>query len=270
MKTLSHYCRMAGTYFKYNIQSELEYPANIIGWTIINPFHFVFGIISLKIIISSFQPLGGWTFEQAMFLYGLGTMSHGFSILLFDQTWYMDSKITEGTFDLLLIRPLNVFFQYCFERFNFPGISNMLCGIIMFWYGCHIVDFNFTPINTLLITIVIFGATLIRGGIFTITGSLSFWILRVRQIIYIDNSLFDLTNKYPMSIFPQLIQGIFTFLLPIGFVCFYPASEFFNIKTQFTLPGNLCVWTLVIGIVLYIIGILVFNFGIKRYESAGS
>lgn len=270
MKTLKRYWFMGLTFFKINVRAGLEYPAYLIGWLISNPLQFIFGLITIKVVISQFQPLGGWEFGQVVFLYGLGVMSHGLSVVFFIQTWYMDYSVTQGDFDRMLVRPLNVFFQFCFDYFNFIGITDLIPGTIIFIYGCVSSGFSITFINLLKLLLVISGATVLRGGIYLITGSLSFWIQRTHQIIDVHLRLFDYTMRYPMNIYPQIIQSIFTFVLPIGFICFYPAGELLSIDTGFTLPGSFCVWTFAVGIGVFILGNILFNMGLSRYESAGS
>jgi ABC-2 type transport system permease protein len=133
----------------------------------------------------------------------------------------------------MLVRPLNVFFQFCFDYFNFIGFTDLIPGVTIFIYGCIASAFQFTFTNTVKLIIVIIGATLLRGGIFTITGSLAFWTKRSRSLIDINLTLFDYTMRYPINIYPNLLQGIFTFIIPLGFISFYPATELLNIKTGF-------------------------------------
>ncbi|MEA4833078.1 hypothetical protein SDC9_84074 [bioreactor metagenome] len=270
IKKLKRYFEMMLVYSKYNIQSSLEYPAYLIGWVFSNALQFAFGVITLNVITSNFQPLGGWTFNQVVFMYGLGIISHGLSVVLFVQMWYMDYSVTEGEFDRLLTRPLSTFFQYSFSNINFIGFTDMIPGIIIFIYGCISIGFSCSFINIIRLILVIVGATLLRGGIYTIIGSLSFWVKRTNKLIDVSLQIFDYSNKYPISIYPVILQSVLTFLIPVGFICFYPASEFLNIETTFHIPGSLCLWTLFIGIMTYIISIVIYHCGIKSYESSGS
>ncbi len=265
-----HHFSMIGVYFKYNVQAELEYPLHLIAWFISNPLQVLFGIITVNVVVSNFSSLAGWDFPQIAFLYGLGVISHGLSILLFIQTWGMDYFVTEGWFDLLMTRPLNVYFQFCFLLLNFIGFTDLLPGVVVFIYGCAAVHFDFNLLNTLKLIATIIGATLIRGGMFTITSSLAFWIKRSGRLIQVQLSIVDFTQKYPMSIYPRAMQLFFTIIIPFGFICFYPAAEFLDKTSSFSIPGSLSLWTLGIGIAVYLIGMALFNLGLRRYESAGS
>ena len=270
MKTIKRYLNMIFVYSKYNIQSGLEYPAYLIGWIFSNGLQFLFGVITLQVVTTSFQPLAGWTFEQVVFLYGLGVISHGLSVVFFVQMWYMDYDITAGEFDRLLTRPLNPFFQFSFSNINFIRFTDMIPGLIIFICGCNLVGFEVTFMNIGKILIVVLGATLLRGGLYTIIGSLAFWLKRTNKLVSVALQMFDFSTKYPISIYPIILQSILTFLIPIGFICFYPASQFLGIDTAFHIPGDLCIWTLAVGIIVYVIGVILFSLGIRSYESAGS
>jgi len=270
VRKVKRYLSLGFYLLKLNIRSGFQYPAYLIGWLISNPFQFLCGFITINVVISKFQPFGEWNIGQVVFLYGLGIISHGLSVVFFIQTWYMGNAVTEGGFDRLLVRPVNVFFQFCLDYFNFIGFTDLIPGVIIFVYGCITSNFQVSFINIIKIIIVIIGATLIRGGIYTITGSLAFWTKRGGELTGICLNMFDQSVKYPMSIYPEVIQGMFTFMIPIGFLSFYPASELLNIQTGFTLPGSLCLWTLIVGIGVYLIGMVIFNSGMARYESSGS
>jgi ABC-2 type transport system permease protein len=270
MKTLTRYLSLAKTFLQINIQCGLEYPAYLISWLICNPLQFIFGIITINVVVEQFHPLEGWNTAQIIFLYGLGIISHGISIVLFIQTWYMDYMITNGEFDRLLVRPLNVFFQFCFIDFNFIGLTDLIPGFIIFIYGCIASHFPFTVINIIKLLLVIIGAAALRGGIYTMSGSLAFWTKRSGSLTSIHLSLFKYTTQYPMNIYPKIIQDIFTFVFPLGFISYFPSSEIFNIKTGYNFIGSFCVWAFVIGIGFYFLSMLVFKTGLKRYESSSS
>jgi ABC-2 type transport system permease protein len=75
---------------------------------------------------------------------------------------------------------------------------------------------------------------------------------------------------YPLNIYPWILQLIFTFLIPIGFISYYPASEFLGKESGFHIPLSMALWTPVVGIVCFIISQFIFSIGMKKYESSGS
>jgi ABC-2 type transport system permease protein len=75
---------------------------------------------------------------------------------------------------------------------------------------------------------------------------------------------------YPLSVYPFLFQWVLTFLLPVGFISFYPACEFLGQSARSSLPLELALWTPCVGLVSFAVAHRAFRRGLRRYEGAGS
>ena len=117
---------------------------------------------------------------------------------------------------------------------------------------------------------LLIGATMIRGGIYLMIGSISFWTKSVVDFGGYTQELFDKTTMYPLSMYPESIQFVATYLIPVGWVSFYPASSLLGIGDGAT-NVNGAVWmTLLIGILVFLAASYVFKIGLRKYESAGN
>lgn len=268
-KRMLYYIRVGLYCLKLEIQKQMEYPSFLFTWLIANPVHFVLGLVSIQIVIANFGSLGGWSFNQVAFLYGIASMSHALSMVLFIQTWDIQYLVTEGEFDRLLLRPLNIFFQFSVLEFNLVGFTDLIPAVCILLYGCSVVGFDPTFINVIKMIAAIFGATLIRGAVYLATCSIAFWTKR-SPFVDLDNKVIYYTSMYPMSIYPMYLQMAFTYLIPLGFISFYPASELLQKNTGIPLPDNLCLVALLVGIGVYLVGYAIFKKGLSRYESSGS
>ena len=98
-----------------------------------------------------------------------------------------------------------------------------------------------------------------------IAASSGFWILNSYSIIEFFFKLRDFA-RYPISIFNSVFKFIFTFILPIGFIAYYPIQMFLKPeKTNF-----LVFFSPLIGIFLFIIANLIWKKGVNRYSGTGS
>ncbi|MDF2539861.1 MAG: transporter permease [Herbinix sp.] len=270
LKHVKHYISVGAYSLRMSFARQLEYPSFLICWVIGNPLNYMMGVWMIGVITQRFQALNGWTYPQIAFLYGISLLSHSLSVLLFIQTWGIERMVIRGSFDRFLVRPVGVFFQFCIDYINLIGFTDMIPGVIIFVYGSSVVNFEWTFFNTIKILLVLVGATLIRGATYTILGSVAFWTKSSRSLISMVHALFERTTYYPLSIYPTVIQVIFTFLLPFGFISFYPACEFLGQDSGFDFPLEFALWTPVVGVILEIIAVSIFNRGLKKYESAGS
>lgn len=255
---------------RLSIQACFEYPMAFIGWLISNPIQFLVGFATIKFVVEEFDTLAGWDFKQLAFLYGMSVLSHGLSVLAFTKTWYMGYTILHGEMDRLRLRPMNTLFQFLVGDINLFGLTDLFPGTILFIYGCIAVDFQWTLSNTLCMICAVLGGTLIRGAVYLTFGSTTFWTKNPLHVSGFFQELFNRTNMYPLSMYPQAIQFIFTFIFPISWITFYPASEFMGMDSMIKLPYGMAFITLGIGIVLFFISCRIFKAGFKQYESAGS
>lgn len=266
----SHYLSVTMCNIKMALLTIMEYPSNILGWLISNPIQFILGFATIKFVVEQFGEINGWSYGQLAFLYGISVISHALSMIFFVQGWFMGFFVLEGDFDRFLTRPLSVLYQFFFTNINVFGFTDLIPGILVFMYGCVQTGFSFTGANVVGIIIMLIGATLIRGGIYILLGSTSFWTKSANDFGQFTQEIFDRTTMYPLSMYPQTMQLVFTFLIPAGWISFYPVSELLGIETAFS-SGGMGVWiTLGAGIFAMFTAGLVFKAGLRRYESAGN
>lgn len=270
MDKTRHYAIVFRYYAKLAIQRQLEYPLFLISWLLMIPTSYFSGIWMLRIIVDRFQPLSGWGFEELAFLYGLGLLSHGLVVVFFIPTWGTEFAVLRGEFDRLLLRPMNVFFQFVTGYFNFIGLIDLIPGVTIFAYASHMVNFSWGFGNIVKLALIVIGGTLIRASIYTIIGAIAFWTKRSQNLIYMAVSTLERTTMYPLTIYPQVIQAVLTFLLPIGFISFYPAEQFLGKSNSLELPLGMAIWTPAVGLVCFAVAYVVFRYGLQKYESAGS
>lgn len=270
LDTLGHYIDVTLCNIKLALMVIIEYPANIAGWLISNPIQFIVGFATIKFVVAQFGEINGWNYGQLAFLYGLSVISHAVSMMFFVQGWFMGYSVIEGDFDRYLTRPLGVLYQFFFTTFNIFGITDLIPGIVVFIYGCNETGFRFTFGNAVGIIVMIIGAAFIRGGLYIMLGSTSFWTKSANDFGQYTQEIFDKSTMYPISMYPESLQFILTYLIPIGWVSFYPVSGLMGIETAVGIgSGN--VWiTFAAGIVVMLAAGLLFKIGLRRYESAGN
>jgi ABC-type uncharacterized transport system, permease component len=273
INTIKHYLSVYAISIKLEIAAQLEYSSYMFCWLLMIPIQGFSGFYVLKTILTRIDTLNGWNLGQVAFLFGLALLSHGFQDMLFIQTRGMEYGILNGEFDRMLLRPMGAFYQFCISSFNLVGLFDMIPGIIIFIYGCNMVGFVWSPINILCLVLITFGGTLIRAAVYTITGSIAFWTKKSSIFVDLNLAIFERTTQYPMSIYPNWFIRFFTFVIPIGFVSFYPVSGLLGIakNNNFPIPLDLVIWSPLVGILCFLAARAFFLLGLNsKYESAGS
>ena len=268
--SLRHYLSVSLACVRMAFLTIVEYPSSIIGWLISNPIQFIVGFATIQFVVEQFGEINGWNYGQLAVLYGLSVISHALSMIFFVQGWFMGAYVIEGEFDRFLTRPLSVLYQFFFTQINIFGITDLIPGILVFIYGCYKIHFVASIGNILCIIIMLIGATFIRGGIYILLGTSSFFTRSVNDFGQYTQEIFDKTTMYPISMYPESLQFILTYIIPIGWVSFYPVSSMLSVDDSrfgFIQASGI---TLIVGIIVMVVAGLFFNYGLKKYESAGN
>ena len=127
------------------------------------------------------------------------------------------------------------------------------------------INIEWRFLKVLLIITVIPFATLIYTGIKTATAAIAFWTKRSGNITYMFYMVNDFA-KYPITIYNNIVRNIITYIIPFAFTAFYPAYYILSGENPLFNIGM----TVLIAIVMMVVGVIVWNRGIRSYESAGS
>lgn len=261
------YFKLYFSCLKRSLVSRLEYKKD----TMIGILSFflsnVASICTIYFIINSIPSLKGYTIYELGFLYGFTMLPVSIDHLFSDDLWCVSYwKVKNGEMDRYFLRPVPVLFQVLAETFQPEAFGELIVGIIMLSVCASNINVIFTFDKViLLIFAVIFGALIITS-LKIITASFAFKFKRsgiLTQIIY---NFLDYT-KYPIKIYPNLVRGLLTFIIPFGLVISLPVETLLYDSYN---PYLLMLIIFIGTFILFIVALLIWKYFIKKYESSGS
>lgn len=266
MRRLSYYFDLVLTFFKLNIKKIVEYRTDFLIGTIPLIVTRILGIVFIGLVFKKIPNLNGWNFEQVLFIYSFYTLASGVYLIIFDNLRSLKAYIFSGTFDRVLVQPLPPLLYILLLSFNEYSLGQLILGVIIMGYAMQKM-----AIAVSLVTILLLAIFVILGAL--ILGSLS---LLATSVLFYTEGLFSPLNairameqfiRYPLTIFNKYIQIFLTWVLPLGFVSFYPAVYFIpNYQPPFPV---LLVCPLLV-LVFLTVSVKVFNSGFKKYLGTGS
>lgn len=240
----------------------MEYPFECIMLFFHIMFQFLFMVIFWGTITSNFSLPDKYS-QIDIYLYnGLILFSNSISNC-YSGAFRLPFSINRGELDAYLIRPYKPIFLYMLDHINIFVIIEQLL-ISLFYIGYFYTkyySFDFIKLIYTILLLVI--GTIILRLISMIISFSSFWIGINDYLHTLLNSFQDL-QKYPLGIFEKSIQMIFTFVIPLGLVSYYPfeiliGNYSFNYSTIF------------VYLFSFIIVLIVYRFvrekGLAKYES---
>ena len=249
-----------------NLKRLMEYKADFLTGAISFLIDQAIGIAFIFIIFSQIPQLSGFTLEQIVFIYGFSQIPKGLDHLLADNLWCVGYFIVrKGDFDKYLTRPINPLFHVIAETFQIDAVGELVVGISLIAYAAPQAGLQLSVVGVLLFILVIPFASLIYTSLKIMTAALAFWIKSsgfIIQMVYGMNEF----AKYPTTIYSMPVRIFVTYIIPFAFTGYYPALFLLTGENPWFNIGGV----VLISAVLFILSLLIWNKGLKAYESAGA
>ncbi len=264
--TILHHFRLALLYMAQMVKTRLHYRGDFLVESIASLLSQVTGLAVVGIIFENVRALQDWNPAEVFFIYGFAVMAQAiFEAISSGFYWFSDKYVIRGEFDRLLLRPLNPLFQVLLENFNLEWLPDFLLGAVILGLASNSLELSFGAGEFLVLLLMLLGAELVLTGIFLALASVAFW---AEDRVGILPPVYNLMTfaRYPLTIYQRAIQVLLSWVLPFGFVAFYPSTGFLG-RDEF----HLFFWgTPVAGLVVFTAGYQVWRAGIRRYQSTGS
>jgi ABC-2 type transport system permease protein len=265
LETLRYYARLYILIESQYIKARLQYRTDFIISTIGMVLRNLMGILVFWAIFTSIPTLNGWSFFELLFMYGFYLLAVSPVQIFFDNIWSLRTWVQDGAFLKYYFRPLNMMFYYLSDMFDLKGIPQVIVALVALGYASYQLQLVWTPTNILLLVIMVFSAATVWAAIMVIAASSAFWIINSYPLLSFAFKLRDFA-PYPITIFDGFFRILFTLVIPLGFVSFYPAQLFLR-------SGDVPLLTYaspLVAIATFAIAYWVWVQGVNHYSGTGS
>jgi ABC-2 type transport system permease protein len=254
------YFMMVSQYFKIRMQFRADLYISSLGIIV----RSMSGVATLWLLFRNVNDISGWTFNELIFMYGFSLLALTPAELFFSNVWNLHMHLIEGSFVKYYFRPLNMIFYYFSEVFDIKALSQLLIAIFIVVSSSIKLSVEWTIFKILSVIVFCFSSSLIMISLLIIAASIGFWILNSTSIM---NFVLQLSkfSQYPISIFNNFFKFLFTFIIPIGVIAYYP--------TLSLVRGEKPIIVLVsplIAIGMFVITSAVWYKGVRNYTGTGS
>jgi ABC-2 type transport system permease protein len=272
MNRLLLHLHVARLYIGQALKSRMEYRADFFVECLAAALQQSSGLLALLFLFNNFHALSDteqhiWSRDEVLFIYGFSLVPMAF-FDAFAMSFYMfsDKYIVQGELDRLLLRPLSSLFQLFMEGISFDFIADLTLGFGLLGYAWHRVGPAIDVLVLLEFLAMVFGAWGVLTGVFLAMTSISFWS---QDRLSFLPPVYNLLNfaRYPLNIYRPAIRVLLTFIVPFGFVAFYPSTAFLKSGENFR---HYALAVPFAGVFMLALGALTWRAGIRRYSGAGS
>lgn len=266
VKTFLYYISIIITFLKFNIKRLSEYKGDFCLGVFFLLLTQSLNLSFFYLIFNAVPEISGWSLYEVLLVYGFYTLNYGIFMFLFGNLRSLKGYLFSGEFEIMLIRPLPPIFHIIISNFDERSIFQAILGFAIILYSMLNlnISINFITIGHVIVFMTL--GSLIFGAIAIIAETILFY---TRYSFTPIDSIFCLAQfvKYPISIFGTVLKNILTFVIPLGFLSYYPSNYFLNKES---IGFNVFLAEGTILCVLVIISKNFFVRGLKKYEGSGN
>ena len=257
--------KLLSALLKVNIQMSLAYRADTVVNILLNLMWLGWELLSLGIIFSNTDTIGGWGFGELIALLGVFRLVHTLMIaLIWPNTEKFNQSIRDGSMDYTLLQPVNSMFLVTFSRITVWRAWDLVLAVILIVVGINLSGDTITPLSILTFILLTVSGAIVIYSLWIVLIALTFWFTKFDNNVTILQALLD-AGRYPVTVYPVWLRILVTFIIPIAVATTIPLQ---GLRGDLTLGRALMF--ILIGILSFLIASQVWKAGLKRYSGASS
>lgn len=263
--TLRHWGRLIATYVRLSTLNELQYRANFFVRLFQALLSLGTAIGGLAVIFSHTDEVGGWQVEEIVALLGIFFLVRGFIYTVIQPSLerFMQD-IRKGTLDFTLTKPEDAQFLVSIRQVEIWSLLDVIMGLGVLIWALARLNEQVSVGDLLIFCLLLLAGGVIVYSFWLILATCAYWFVRIENILVIFQSMYE-AGRWPIRIYPQALQTMLTFLVPVAFAVTVPAEA---LTGRLTVNTSVLAAALAIG--LFALSRWFWLFGIKHYSGASA
>lgn len=257
--------KLLSAFFKVNVQMSLAYRADTVVNILLNIMWLGWELLSLSIIFSNTETIGGWGFGELIALLGVFRLVHTLMIaLIWPNTEKFNQSIRDGSMDYTLLQPVNSMFLVTFSRITVWRFWDLILATILIIVGVNMSGDTTTPLSILTFVVLTVSGALVIYSLWIVLIALTFWFTKFDNNVTILQALLD-AGRYPVTVYPIWLRILVTFVIPIAVATTVPLQ---GLRGELDL-GRVLMF-IAIAAASFLVASQVWKRGLKQYSGASS
>jgi ABC-2 type transport system permease protein len=257
--------RLLVIYLKMGLMRELAYRVNFFIHLFQSALELGTSLAGLAVVFSYTDTLGGWLPDEIVALLGVFFLVGGaISLVIQPSMQAFIEAVRDGSLDFTLTKPEDAQLMVSLQGVDLWGLIDLGLGAIVLGVALARLRERVGPAEALTFAGMLLAGVAIVYAFWLLLASLSFWFVRVENILVIFQSVYE-AGRWPVSLYPGWLRYGLTFLIPVAFATTVPAEA---LTGRLTVSSALEALMLAAGLLL--ISRLVWRAGLRRYSGASA
>ncbi len=216
--------RLAWAFFRVGVMGEAAYRVNFV----IQLFQSLLGLLTalggLAIVFSYTDTLGGWRPDEVVALVGVYILVGGLiGVVIQPSMEALIEGVHDGSLDFTLTMPEDAQLLASIQDVDIWEVLNILLGLGVLGVALGRLGGQIGAGQAALFGLMVLAGGSIVYSFWLILTTLSFWFVRVENILVIFQSVYE-AGRWPVTLYPAWLRFGLTFLVPVAFAVTVPAE----------------------------------------------
>jgi ABC-2 type transport system permease protein len=262
---MSRYLRLLGVQLRASVQVTLQYRVDFLIGMVMAVFWMGWNLGPMLVVWGQRPTVAGWTLPEALlvtawFMLLKAVLEGGVQPSLLAVV----EHIRKGTLDFVLLKPADAQFLVSTQKFEINQVVDALGAIGLGVYAFLAMGRTPHPADVAIALVLTLASAGLLYALSIFVVSAAFWVVRLDNLIYLFNSIFD-AARWPAMVFRGLWRIFFTFVIPLALMTTYPALAILG-----RLSAQTALLALGGSVAFIVISRLVWTRAIGHYTSASS
>ncbi|MDZ7300693.1 MAG: ABC-2 family transporter protein [candidate division KSB1 bacterium] len=260
-----NYLRLIFVFFRINVMSELAYRVNFVVQLFQSLLELGTAFAGLAVIFSHTDTLGGWRPDEMLALVGVYFLIGGLiSLIIQPGMEQLIESVRDGTLDFTLTKPEDAQLLVSVKRVEIWKLIDILLGFAVLIMALIRLGEKVGGGQAVAFVAVLLAGAVIIYSFWLILATLSFWFVRVENILVIFQSMYE-AGRWPISLYPAWLRFALTFIVPVAFATTIPAEALTG-----RLTGQTPLGAIIIAVVLFVVSRTFWHIGLRRYSGTSA
>jgi ABC-2 type transport system permease protein len=252
------------------VRATMAYRTSFVMLTVSQFLVTFIDFAAITIMFSNVMSLGGFSFAEIALLYGVSSLGIGVADLLVGNCERLGRKVRDGSFDVMLIRPVPALVQVATDAFSLRRVGRIGQAVVVLVWSLLSLDIGWTVAKAVMLAVSAVCGVLIFAAVFVLGGAFQFWAQDSAEVANAFTYGGNYLTQYPLTIYPAQVVKAITFIVPIAFVNWYPVLYVLGRNVPGGLPDVLRFAAPVVAVLVCSLALTVWTHGMRRYQSTGS
>jgi ABC-2 type transport system permease protein len=213
--------------------------------------------------------VAGLSFSDVLVVFAIASLGFATADLLVGQSDAVIRHVRDGSFDVVLLRPLSVLGQLAAADVQLRRLGRVTASLALYAVVLLRTDVDWTPARAAMAVVGPLAATVVFCSLFVAAGGIVFRVVEGTEVTAALTYGSAYLAQWPIGVLSPVLARLFTFVIPAAFAGYLPALALLGIPDPTGLPDWVSWLSPLAALGAAGLAGLVWRSGIRHYVGAG-